>query len=139
MNLNEEIQRNMVLIEYYKEQLATLEYQTQLTQAALTDYHKAKITLNQLGKNKQASDVLIPVGGGIFLNSTLQDTTKVLIDIGAGYITEKTPEDAITKLEERIKNMQENQEKLLETAQQLQNEANELSEKTQKLMNQNQK
>ena len=135
----EEITKNLALIEYYKEQLNAIDYQTQFMQAALADYYKAKITIEQLHKADEKSDILIPVGGGSFINGSIKDTSKVLVDIGAGLVAEKTIEDAIKKIDERIKNLQEKQEKLLSTAQKLHVESDELSQKTQKLVEETQK
>ncbi len=133
MTQEEEITRNMSLIEYYKEQLQTLEVQSQYLQAALVDYNKAKLTLQNLKKTDKTPDILMPLGAGIYLNGTVTDATRILVDVGAGYVTEKQPDDAIQKIEERIKHVQENQEKMNQMAEQLQQEIHTLTQKTQKL------
>ncbi|UCD14178.1 MAG: prefoldin subunit alpha [Thermoplasmatales archaeon] len=139
MTKEDEITRNLTLIEYYKEQLNAVDMQTQLMQAALADYHKAKITIEQLEKADKNSEILIPIGGGTFINGSIKDASKILVDIGAGVVTEKTVDDAIKKINERIENLQKNQEKLLSTAQKLQAESVELSQKTQKLIEETKK
>ena len=134
MVTEEEITRNLTMIEYYKEQLNSIDMQAQYLQAAIADFHKAKITVEQLHKADDESEILIPIGGGTFLNGSLKDSSKVLVDIGAGLVTEKTVDGAVKKIEERIKDLQGNQEKLVEMGQKLQNEATELSQKTQQMM-----
>jgi prefoldin alpha subunit len=134
MTKEDEISKNLSLIEYYKEQLNTVDMQSQFLQAAIADYHKAKMTIEQLDKTEGINDILVPVGTGVFVNASTKDTSKVLIDIGAGVITEKTVDDAIKKIDDRIETLEENQKKLISMAQQLQNEAVELSNKTQRLM-----
>ena len=134
MTKEEEITRNLSLIEYYKEQLNSVDIQTQYMQAALTDYHKARLTIEQLHNADENSDILIPVGGGAFINGSIKNVSNVLVDIGAGLVAEKTIDDALKKIDERIKSLQENQEKLLSMAQKLQEDGTELSKKTQKLM-----
>ena len=134
MTKENEIATNLSMIEYYKEQLASIDMQIQYLQAAVADYHKAKITVEQLNKTKGADDILVPVGLGVFINASTKDTSKVLVDIGAGIVAEKTVDDAIKKIDGRIEALQENQKKLLSMAQQLQTEAVELSNKTQKLV-----
>ena len=135
MGKEEEITRNLTMIEYYKEQLNSIDMQAQYLQVAITDFHKAKITVEQLHNAADKSEILIPIGGGAFLNGILTDHSKVLVDIGAGLVTEKTVDDAVKKIEERIKILRENQEKLISMAQKLENDATELSQKTQKMMN----
>ena len=138
MAKEEEITRNLTMIEYYKEQLSSIDMQAQYLQAAIADFHKAKITVEQLHKASDQSEILIPIGGGTFLNGTLTDHSKVLVDIGAGLVTEKTVDAAVKKIEERIKDLRENQEKLMSLAQKIENEATELSQKTQQMMNETQ-
>jgi prefoldin alpha subunit len=135
MGKEEEITRNLTMIEYYKEQLNSIDMQAQYLQAAVADFHKAKITVEQLHNADDKSEILIPVGGGVFLNGILTDHSKVLVDIGVGLVAEKTVDGAVKKIEERIKTLQENQERLMSMAQKLENEATELSQKTQQMMN----
>ena len=134
MTKENEIATNLSMIEYYKEQMAYIDMQIQYLQAAVADYHKAKITVEQLNKTKGVEDILVPVGLGVFINASTKDTSKILVDIGAGIVAEKTVDDAIEKIDGRIEALQENQKKLLSMAQQLQTEAVELSNKTQKLV-----
>ena len=134
MTKENEIATNLSMIEYYKEQMAYIDMQIQYLQAAVADYHKAKITVEQLDKTKGVDDILVPVGLGVFINASTKDTSKILVDIGAGIVAEKTVDDAIEKIDGRIEALQENQKKLLSMAQQLQTEAAELSNKTQKLV-----
>ena len=131
------ITQNLTLIEYYKEQLNSLDMQLQISQAALNDYTKAKLTLENLSKSTKEDDILIPIGGGTFIKGNLTENNKILTDIGAGIVTEKPLKDALAKVDERIKLMQDNRDKLINLAQKIQTEAAELSQKTQELMQQN--
>ena len=131
------ITQNLTLIEYYKEQLNALDMQLQISQSALNDYTKAKLTLENLSKSTKEDDILIPIGGGTFIKGNLTDNNKILTDIGAGIVTEKPLKDALAKVDERIKLMQENRDKLINLAQKIQTEAAVLSQKTQELMQQN--
>lgn len=139
MKKEDEITKNLSVIEYYKEQLNALDLQSQYMQAALVDYYKSKITIENLHKANINSDILIPIGGGAFINGSIKDYSKVLVDIGAGLVAEKTVDDALKKIDERIKNLHGKQEKIMETAQKLQAESTEISEKTQKLIEETQK
>ena len=132
------ITQNLTLIEYYKEQLNALDMQLQISQSALTDYTKAKLTLEHLSKAAKDDDILIPIGGGTFIKGTLSEKDKILTDVGAGVVTEKPLKDALAKVDERIQLMQENRDKLIDIAQKIQKEATELSQKTQELMQQSQ-
>lgn len=136
MTNDEELQQYMYQIEQYKEQLNQLDMQAQYLQAAVLDYNKAKIALEQLNKTDKDVDMLVPIGGGAFLDAKINNSTKVLVDIGSGLIAEKKYEDAIKKIDERLKELEKTQVRLTEMIEQVQNEATEVSAKAQKLMSQ---
>jgi prefoldin alpha subunit len=134
MTKEEEITRNLTLIEYYKQQLESIDMQLQYLQTTLADYQRAKMTVEQLDTVSENADMLIPVGAGTFVNGSLKNASNVLIGVGAGLVIEKPVEAAITKLDERMKRIQENIEKMLSLGQKIQSDAEELSEKTQHMM-----
>jgi len=133
MTKEEELQKYMAQIEYYKEQMTQLETQSSYIQAAISDYTRAKMTLEQLEKTENNSDILLPIGGSTYIDAKAKDTSKVLFDIGAGLVTEKKSEEAIKKIDERMKDLQQNMDKISSMMQQLQADATEISVKAQKL------
>ena len=137
MTKEEELQKYMTLIEYYKEQLKALEYQFSLIQTTINDQTKAKITLEKLKGAKNDSELLLPIGGGAFINATLKNSSKVLYDVGEGVVIEKTIEDAIIKVDIRIKELQQTEEKISTMAQQIQNEATDAQNKAESILSQN--
>lgn len=122
MTKEDEIQKNMTLIEYYKEQLQTLEYQFSLIQTTIADQSRAKITLEKLNGVKDESELLLPIGGGAFINAKIMNSSKTLYDVGEGIVVEKSIEDAVNKIDIRIKELQQTEEKISTMAQQIQNE-----------------
>jgi prefoldin alpha subunit len=139
MTKDEDLAKYMALIEQYKEQMSSLEMQSQYVQATITDYNKAKMTLEHLSNTDKGTEILLPIGGSTYIDATTKNTSKVLFDIGGGLVTEKTSEDAIKKIDERVEGLQKTQEKLLSIMQNLQNEATEVSAKAQRLMDAEQK
>jgi len=133
MTKDEELSKYMALIDYYKEQLNALEMQLSYVQAAIADYMKAKMTVEQLNNAEKDTEILLPIGGSTFIDAKAKDPSKVLFDIGSGIVTEKTAEDAITKIDKRIEDLQKTQEKLSSMMQQMQTEATEVSNKAQQL------
>jgi prefoldin alpha subunit len=134
MTKDEELSEYMALIEYYKEQLNALEMQFSYVQAAIADYMKAKMTVEQLSNMEKDAEILLPIGGSTFIDAKTKDPSKVLFGIGSGIVTEKTAEDAITKIDKRIEDLQQTQEKLSSMMQQMQAEATEVSTKAQQLL-----
>ena len=137
MTNEDELQKNMTLIEYYKEQLKTLEYQFSLIQTTIADQSRAKITLEKLNGIKEDSELLLPIGGGAFINAKIKNSSKVLYDVGDGVVIEKSIEDTIINVDNRIKELQNTEEKISNMAQQIQNEANNVSNKVEAIMSKN--
>ena len=134
MSKDEELTKYFTLIEQYKEQINSIEMQSSYIQAIINEYNKVKITLEQIVKIEKGSEILLPLGGSTFIEANIINPSKVLFDIGAGIVIEKTSNDAIKKIDERIVDLQKNQEKILTIMQNLQNEAMEVSAKAQKLL-----
>ena len=135
---DEEISRCMMIVEQCKQQMSQLEMQAQYVQAAMMDYNKAKITLEKLSELDTETDMIIPIGGGVFIDATAKKQSKPLIDVGSGIVVEKNYEDAIKKIEERIAEIEKSQTKLEEIMQQIEKEAAEADARAQKLMGEQQ-
>lgn len=89
MNKDEELAKYLALIEQYKEQMNSLEMQSSYLQAAVLDYNKAKMTLENIRKTEKNQEILFPIGGSTFINASLKNPSIVLLDIGAGIVIEK--------------------------------------------------
>jgi prefoldin alpha subunit len=139
MTKEEEITKNLTLIEYYKQQLESIDMQLQYLQSTLMDYQRAKMTVEQLSAVDDNSEVLIPVGAGTFVNGSLKNASNVLIGVGAGVVIEKPVDEAMGKLDERIKRIQENLDKMASLGQKIQCDAEDLSRKTQQMMEETQR
>ena len=134
MTQDEELTKYLALIEQYKEQINSLDMQSQYVQSAIMDYNKAKITLQNLKKKEQDKEILLPIGGSTFLSANLKDPSNVLFDIGAGIVAEKKTDDAIVQIDKRIEELQKTQEQISSVLQNLQNASAEVSAKAQKLL-----
>ena len=134
MTKEEDITKNLTLIEYYKQQLESIELQLQYLQSTLMEYQRAKLTVEQLSGVDDNQEILIPVGAGTFVNGSLKNASNVLIGVGAGIVIEKPVDEAMGKLDERIQRIQENLDKMASLGQKIQCDAEDLSHKTQQMM-----
>ena len=139
MTGEEELQKHMAMIEYYKEQLRSLELQFSYLQSAIADQTKAKLTLEKLSKVKKDSDMLLPIGGGAFIDATAKNPSKVLLEVGYGVVLEKTADEAAEKIGKRINDLRQTEERISSMAQQLQMEAAKVSDKVEQLLSEQQK
>lgn len=129
----EELNRLMVLAEQYKAQLDQLDTQMSYIQQAINEYNKSKITIDNISEKEKNSDVILPIGGGSYIDAKAKNPKKILFDVGAGYIIEKDADDAIKKIDSRIKELEKNMQKIGEIREKTENEATEVYQKAQKL------
>lgn len=136
MTQEEEFQRYAALVDYYREQLQSLEQQFQYLQAAVMDYSKAKITIEKIGESKDGTEILVPIGGGTFSYATSKHPKKILTEIGAGIVMEKDPKEAIIIIDRRIKELEKNQETISNMSKTIQKNIEEVSNKAQQMISQ---
>lgn len=133
MPQDEELSRLMVLVEQYKEQLNQIDMQISYLQQAINEYNKAKMTIQNIENKDKNSDMLFPIGGGSYIDAKAKDPSKILFDIGAGYVVEKKTNDALKKIDDRIKDLEKNMENIDQIRKRTQQEASEVYQKAQKL------
>ncbi|HME18427.1 MAG TPA: prefoldin subunit alpha, partial [Nitrososphaerales archaeon] len=92
-----------------------------LLERALLESRSALEAINGLGE-KPSSEVLIQIGGGAMLRVPPPATDKVLVNIGASVVTEKTKEEAVAILEARNKDVEK-------TVFSIMNQRNEIAER----------
>jgi len=94
-----------------------------MVNAALTDINYANMTLDGIEKEKENSEMLIPIGGSSYVKVKLADTNKVIIGMGSGVSVEKTLPEAKITLKERLdelgKTMQSAQQQFSQVAERI--------------------
>ena len=99
----------------YLEQTAeTLQQRISMVNAAITDLTYASMTLEGIEKEKENTELLVPIGGNTYVKAKIADTSKIIVGIGAGVSVEKTLTEAKATLKERLEEL----EKTMNAAQQ---------------------
>ena len=110
----EELRKLSIEMRYLEQTAQTLQQRISMVNAALTDINYANMTLDGIEKEKENSELLVPIGGSSYVKVKLADPNKVIIGMGAGVSIEKTLPEAKTTLKERLDEL----EKTLQSAQQ---------------------
>jgi len=79
-----------------------LQSRINLVNAALTEFRVASITLEGLEKEKKATSLFVPVGGGSYIKAKLESADKVIVGMGANVAVERTVKEAKENLGNRI-------------------------------------
>ncbi len=76
-----------------------------LLERALIEGRSALEAISALSESK-VEDVLIPIGGGAMVKSSPPDVSRVLVNVGANVVLERSKEEAIAFLESRVKEIE---------------------------------
>jgi prefoldin alpha subunit len=74
----------------------------ELLQTAMADLRVADTSLKSLNKLEDGTPILIPTGGGTFVDAWLGKLNRVIVGIGAGVSLEMDLEEAIEKVSGRL-------------------------------------
>lgn len=131
-----------------EEALQKLAYEYQLLQAqaqllsqnlelltlGMNEFSAVKGTLEELKKVEEENpEILVPIGAGSFLKGKIMDKRSAIVSIGAGYAMEKSIDDAIAYLNERIKEYEDAIRKTQESLQKIERKLQDLAVQAQKL------
>ncbi|MDD1656389.1 MAG: prefoldin subunit alpha, partial [Methanomicrobiales archaeon] len=73
--------------------------------------------------------VLVPLGGGTTVRARVENPEKVLVNIGADTILQRTQEEAVTFLTDRVTEMEAMEKKVAGTIEQLRGQINEIAQR----------
>jgi len=101
----EELRKLSVEMRFLEQTAETLQQRLSMLNAAITDLSYAKMTLDGVEKEKENSDLLVPIGGGSYVKMKLASSDKVVVGIGAGVSVEKQLPEAKAMLKERLEEL----------------------------------
>ncbi len=110
----DELRKLSIEMRYLEQTAETLQQRINLMNAAMTDLTYASMALNDLEKEKENAELLIPIGGNSYVKVKLANTDKIVVGMGAGVSIEKTLPEAKEIVKERLSDL----EKTMVSAQQ---------------------
>lgn len=110
----EELRRLSVEMRYLEQTAETLQQRISMVNAAISDLTYANMTLDGIEKEKENTELLVPIGGSAYVKAKLADTNTVIVGMGAGVSVEKPLAEAKATLKERLDEL----EKTMNAAQQ---------------------
>jgi len=110
----EELRKLSMDMRYLEQTAETLQQRISMVNAAMTDLTYANMTLDGIEKEKENTELLVPIGGSAYIKVKLADSNKIIVGMGAGVSMEKSLLEAKTTLKERLDEL----EKAMNAAQQ---------------------
>jgi len=131
--MEQELQQKMLMYQLLQGQLEELKKQGTLLQSRFTEIEMSRIALEELKKSKDGSEILVPLGNGIY-SSGKAVKGDFLVDAGAGVFIKKPPEEAGKLIEEKSKESEALMTNLQNEMINVANKMNEIAEELQKEM-----
>jgi prefoldin alpha subunit len=84
----------------------TLQQRLQILQSAISDLRVAQASLGALKEAEVGAPILVPTGGGAFVNANLGDLSRVIVGIGADVSIEMDLEEAEKNVSGRLEEVE---------------------------------
>lgn len=98
----EEIRKLSVELRYLEQTAEALQSRLNMLNAVATDLTYANSALENLEKENENAELLVPIGGTSYVKARLDDPDKIIVGIGAGVSVEKTRLEAKGIVKKRL-------------------------------------
>jgi prefoldin alpha subunit len=102
----EELRRLSVEIRFLEQTAEAIQSRINTVNAIITDLTYASMTLEGLEKEKENSELLVPIGGNSYIKAKLETPDKIIVGMGAGISVEKTLQEAKEIIKKRLENLE---------------------------------
>ena len=101
----EETQKRYLELQDFSLQLKQLQEQLANLEAQIFEMQRTKESIEDLEKMKAKKEILIPISNGIYTKAELDSSDKLLVNIGADLMVNKSFEDTKKLIDEQIQEL----------------------------------
>lgn len=98
------LQEKMLAYRMLESRLNNMAKQRDMIVSKIMEIHSTLMTVEEIEKGSE--DVLFPIGSASYIRGKPADKEKIIVEIGAGVVMEKTPAETKKLLEERKKELE---------------------------------
>jgi len=113
--------------------ISVLQQRIEIIQAYLTNYQSGLMVLKEIEKKNEGEEMLMNVGGNIFVEAKLVNPSKVTRGIGSGVRIEQSLEEATKAVQSSIEGLEKQYQAMTEDYQKLVTRASALNSQFQQL------
>lgn len=95
-----------------EERQALLSEQQKIVMVSLEQYERARITLERYAGGLKDDEILVPLGGEVFLPGRITDGERALIGVGSDIFIEMDVSRALTRCKDRVKDLRSTIQKI---------------------------
>jgi len=129
----EELQKSLYMLELHNAQFSTLAKQLELIESSVNENLRAKETLLNYKKSGEDTELLVPIGGDVFIFASPKNNSKAISSVGAGVAVENSANETVKRIDDKLKMLNDAGKKIAEDMEKTQNEIDDLSEKVEKM------
>lgn len=100
-------QKDYVELEMLNQRLTELQQSLDYSNQQIEHSSVALAMIKSLSNVKVGQELLVPIGGGVFITVNASDVKSVKLAVGAGVVVEKNIDDALTRVINQSKQIQE--------------------------------
>jgi prefoldin alpha subunit len=102
----EELRKLSLEIRLLEQTFEALQQRLNMINAVATDLSYANAALENLEKEKENAELLVPIGGTSYIKAKLDNPDKIIVGLGAGVSAEKTRQEAKEIIKKRLEDLQ---------------------------------
>ncbi len=115
----QQINRLIAASKEFESQAEQIQMQLEFINQTIATLQVTEETVENLDKLQDGQDFLLPLGNFAFLKAKIVDTSKVLVNVGANLVLEKTIAKAKEDFEQRLEDLNKIQIQLRQAMQQV--------------------
>ena len=102
----EELRKLSLEIRLLEQTFEALQQRLNIINAVATDLSYANAALENLEKEKENAELLVPIGGTSYIKAKLDNPDRIIVGLGAGVSAEKTRQEAKEIIKKRLEDLQ---------------------------------
>jgi len=102
----EELRRLSVELRFLEQTAEAIQSRINMVNAVITDLTYASMTLEGLEKEKENSELLVPIGANSYIKARLENPDRIIVGMAAGVSVEKTSQEAKEIIKKRLENLE---------------------------------
>ncbi len=124
----DEVREMLTILDRYKYQADMMSQQLNMLTVTEQELGSAWAFLESFDEVEEGSEVMVPVGGGIFVTAQVSKADKVLTSVGNSIVVELDPKDAAQRIGERRDQVREMMQQVKAGIEQTEAQATALSQ-----------
>lgn len=101
-----QLQQRYMEMQYMQQHLTQYQQQLEMLNTQIEDCDRILEGLDEISKKKPGEEMLVPISNGIFAKAKLDDTSKLVINVGSNVAAEKNVDDAKTLIKKQKAEME---------------------------------